>query len=277
MAKFDMETIFRYEKVLKKDPKSKIFAALADAYREVGRVEDAESIATKGIQNHPDYVAGYVALGRILCQKDDFEAALPVLEKSIELAPENLLAYQLLGQAFLELKRPQDALRAHKMALFLNPLSERSRLAVQKLEALTSVDFPEDLFKVSDFKMGKIPSLSESQMPSNDSSRSAQKSHESKNSQTVHSSISKGSLERDLSFIDALIIRNELDKAQKHLMNMKDQWPDSEEIDERWTLVFGEEGPPILPPISRKKESLNRKIKLLNGLLYQVRQARGRL
>ena len=47
------------------------------------------------------------------------------------------------------------------MALFLNPLSERSRLAVQKLEALSSVDFAEDMFNVNQFQMGKIPSIPE--------------------------------------------------------------------------------------------------------------------
>lgn len=66
-----LESIEKYREILRRDPNSQVFAALADAYRELGMLADAEKTARHGVERHPSYVSGLVALGRVWCPKSD--------------------------------------------------------------------------------------------------------------------------------------------------------------------------------------------------------------
>lgn len=266
MKVIDPSTIVKYERTLQKDPKSKVFAALADAYREVGKMELAEEVARRGLQTHPDYVGGYVALGRVLFQTRRFDEAVPVLQKAVQVSPENLLAYQLLGSCFVELKNPKEALKAHKMALFLNPLSERSQQAVRKLEILSAEEFNREFFE--DLQSAEA----EEETPFTYKKVS--------NEKTPKLDPQKISLERELSFIDALILRGEIPKAKEHLQRLQFKGHHGPEIDQRLDLVSSEEDEDDLlghsPKMARKLE-LDHKIKVLKNLLVAVSNKRVKL
>lgn len=282
MKVIDPATILQYEKALQKDPKSQIFAALADAYRELGQLEKAETVARKGIQVHRAYVGGYVALGRILCQKRTFIEAVPVLQKAVEVAPENLLAYQLLGMCFVEMNLPKEALKAHKMALFLNPLSERSRQAVEKLEILTADEYNSDLFDANDFEfrdVARVGKLSREQKQSIDTGPALVKpiARVPKTPAPVPEAPEKSAgavaLERELSFIDALVMRNEIKKAKDQLIRLKFQGHHGPEIEERLELVSMDDDGDELSlrsPNARKKLEIDHKIEKLERLLAAV-------
>ncbi|PWU14551.1 MAG: hypothetical protein C5B49_13060 [Bdellovibrio sp.] len=252
VSSISAKTLEQYEKLLAKEPRSKVFAALADAYREKGRLKDALKTATDGIDRHPDYVGGYLACARVLSEMGQLQDAEKTLKKAIELSPENLLAYQLLGQVYVELKRPHDALKAHKMVLFLNPLAERSRQAVEKLETLTAVDYEDDLFEMRQLKETPLPP---SQKPPEEHS-----------------------LDRHLSYIDALIVRNDLKKAREFLYALSEEFPESAEVRKRWDYFDEEITPPqdeILKPLaSREKKIWERKKILLESILGRIEQHR---
>lgn len=280
MKVIDPSTLAQYEKSLQKDPKSKIFAALADAYREVGQIAKAEEVARKGIQAHPDYVGGYVALGRILCQKKEYEAAVPTLQKAAEIAPENILAYQLLGTCYIELKQPKEALKAHKMALFLNPLSERSRQAVKKLEILSAEDFEKPLFDLPDTSEFQFQKLKDPK-----TAAPAQSNAQGPAAKAGSNPFTSAALERELSFVDALILRNELQLAQNHLSRLQFQGFKDPGIDERLELVnLDESGDPLLNsstdrgpghrPGFQKRLEIDSKINRLKEVLIQIQAAR---
>jgi tetratricopeptide (TPR) repeat protein len=91
-----------YTEILAKDPHSTIFVQLSETYRQMGMLDDALEIASKGIQAHPTYAPGHTVLGRIQGQRGARSEAVAAFEKALELDGENLAA--LKGLAGLRLQ-----------------------------------------------------------------------------------------------------------------------------------------------------------------------------
>ncbi len=203
MTKIDSNTIEEYQKILAMDPNSKVFAVLGEAYRELGIIEQAENILRRGISKHPKYAAGYLVLAKIFVQKKQFEDAIKLLTRAVELSPDNLLGYQLLGETHLQMKNPKEALKAYKMALFLNPTHTRSLQVVKSLEKITADEFEEDLFSM--------------RSPSEELPESLDKNSRNLN-QTKNVDLN---LERGLSLVDALIVRQHNELARERLIELQ--------------------------------------------------------
>ena len=59
MNKMDIgETIQRLEERLRENPKSLLFARLADLYLHQERIDEAIDLCLEGVQHHPSYVTG---------------------------------------------------------------------------------------------------------------------------------------------------------------------------------------------------------------------------
>lgn len=150
------DVIEKYQTILRHNPASQVFAPLADAYLERGLTLQAEELAKTGTERHPLFAAGFLVLGKIYLKTEKFDEAEISLQKCIELAPQNILAHQFLGDVYLAQKNPIEALRSYKMTLFLNPYSAKAKKAVEKLESASALEFEEDTFamaKLSDLKM----------------------------------------------------------------------------------------------------------------------------
>ncbi len=132
--------IIKYESLLAKDPKSVVFAPLADAYRKAGMLDDALRVCTEGLKYHPHHTGGRVVLGRIYFEKGLYEEARLELENALRLSPENIVARKLLGEIYFIQGDQKRALEEFDRVLFLNPgdkeVSERIRL----LKALSGVE-----------------------------------------------------------------------------------------------------------------------------------------
>src|SRR5579872_5181477 len=90
----------RYQLLYEKDPDSKVFAPLAEAYRRMGLLDEAIDLAESGVKVHPHFASGRVALGKCYVQKGKFAQAAEELKAASELSPENLLAHQLLAECY---------------------------------------------------------------------------------------------------------------------------------------------------------------------------------
>lgn len=110
-----------YLERFKEDPTSRIFAPLAEAYRRMGKVEEAIEICKKGLEHHPDFYGGRVALAKCYIDEKDFESAKRELTLVVASAPDNLMAQRLLGDMYLALNDLRAAVHAYKMALLLSP------------------------------------------------------------------------------------------------------------------------------------------------------------
>ena len=127
--------IYHYLKKYQADPRSRVFAPLAEAYRKAGLLEEAIVICRDGIRNHPNFIGGRVALGRALFDKGDYEATVKELAPVVVDAPDNLVAQKILAESCLILGKLAEALVAYKVLLFFMPKDEEIAKLVQELES----------------------------------------------------------------------------------------------------------------------------------------------
>lgn len=214
---FDLNPDFieRYQLLLQKDPRSKLFAPLAEAYRKNGWTDEAYELCKKGTQFHPHFPGGKVVFAKILIERGERDEALEQLKAASDLSPENILAQRLLAQLLLEMRRPKEALRAFKMVLFLNPQDESALKNVKRLESLTADEFDEELFEMKPLAKAVRPlQTTESPQPA------------------TFAQTARG-LERALSLIDAFVVRSDFDRALKFLDESEDQYGPHPELTKR--------------------------------------------
>lgn len=137
--------IKKFEDALARDPGSFCFAPLAELYRRMGLVDDAIVTAQKGVELHPDYVGGHLALGRAFADKGMKVEARQSLERVIRFTPENLLAQKVLSQIYLETGENDLARKAFEVLLEANPNDSECRLNLESLDRMPVVDIPLEL------------------------------------------------------------------------------------------------------------------------------------
>jgi tetratricopeptide (TPR) repeat protein len=254
----------RYQIMLEKDPRSQVFAPLAEAYRKMGLLEEAFRICVRGVQFHPNFAGGRLALAKVLMDRENIPGATTELEKVVELSPDNILAHQMLGELYLKQKNAKAALRSYKMVLFLAPTNERATLAVKKLEALTADEFDEDIFAMKPLK--------EAASLESDLSMLTPLAEGQKDSKKI------GELDRYLSLADAYIVRNDFERASQTLNEAERYYNGSPELIKRMKLITQRsqnERPrkattaaaPPQPRVSREAEVIDRKVEMLRDLL----------
>lgn len=126
--------IKKYEDNLTKDPNSYCFAPLSELYRKLGLLDDAVAVAKKGIEAHPLYIGGFMALGRALYEKGSRDEAKAALEKVVLATPENLLAQRILSQIYQEEGNLTAAERALQLLVTFNPEDTESSIALEVLQ-----------------------------------------------------------------------------------------------------------------------------------------------
>jgi tetratricopeptide (TPR) repeat protein len=126
--------IKKYEDNLTKDPNSYCFAPLSELYRKLGLLDDAVAVAKQGIETHPLYIGGFMALGRALYEKGSRDEAKAALEKVVLATPENLLAQRILSQIYQEEGNLTAAERALQLLVTFNPEDTESTIALEVLQ-----------------------------------------------------------------------------------------------------------------------------------------------
>jgi tetratricopeptide (TPR) repeat protein len=127
--------IYTYLKRYQDDPSSRVFAPLAEAYRKAGLIDEAIEIAREGLQLHPNFIGGRVALARALFEKGSYDEVLAEVTPIVREIPDNLAAQRLLAESCLMLGRITEALGAYKMLLYFAPDDPETARLVQELEA----------------------------------------------------------------------------------------------------------------------------------------------
>lgn len=247
MNSINPDFVEKYQILYQKDPESKIFAPLAEAYRKLGMIKEAHKVAENGVKHHPHFPSGRVALAKILLDKKDLLGAIDHLKKVTEMAPENVLAHTLLAKSYMDLRKPKDALAAYKMLLFINPNHKLAQSAVKRLESLEAEDFDEEIFQYKNLIQ----------------SDEGIKIIEEKGQDLSKPKNAKNYLERVLSLSDAYIVRNEPDKAKKTLLAALEKLGENLEIEKRLNMLEKREEP-------NKTQGLTKKIAFLERLLLRI-------
>lgn len=264
LMKIGAETIEKYQLILSKDPSSRVFAPLAEAYREMGLLKEAATTVTLGVQRHPQFVSGLVTHARIMREVGELEKALQSALKASQLAPENILAHQLLAEIYLSQKRAKEALKAFKMVLFLNPQSQSAQKGVKKLESLTADEYDDELFEMSKLPEVKLDAEIKASL---------------ENSFVHTPNPAQKALERMLSLIDAFIVRNDLEKAHALLRDTELEFGAHPEIERRLKTLQvryndTDEALPLKPMKNRAELVKEKKLAILNSMLRSIEEYR---
>ena len=125
----------KYERILKEDKKSVVFAPLAEIYRKSGEFKKAIKVCKKGLSHNQNYLSGIIVLAHCYYELEDFKTAHVTLEKHVDKNADNILLQKLWGKVNLSLNKTQVALNCFKKLLFLFPSDLELSELVENLEA----------------------------------------------------------------------------------------------------------------------------------------------
>ncbi len=127
--------IRNYFDVLKADPRSRVFAPLAEALIRRGRLQDADQICRLGLEANPDFADGHLAYARVLFFLFRYMEALREVKLTLALDPKNAEAYAIAADVFLARSQHQAAVDACLRALDLDPDNGDARRILDRLSA----------------------------------------------------------------------------------------------------------------------------------------------
>ncbi len=116
-----LDEIEHYQAVLAKDPNSRAFAQLADAYRRQGQLADAIAVCDRGLQRYPSYVGARMVLARALVERGDLARAEAEFRHILDQTPDNIPAHRALGDLLRGQGRAAEALAVYEGLLDLTP------------------------------------------------------------------------------------------------------------------------------------------------------------
>ena len=117
-----------------REPSSRAFLPLAEEYRRLGRLAEAERVCREGLQRYPHYHSARVLLGRALLELDRPEEAGAEFRAVLEVEPQNLLAGRLLAGIYRNQGRWSEALETFRRLQSFYPDDSEVRAQVYQLE-----------------------------------------------------------------------------------------------------------------------------------------------
>lgn len=234
---FSDKTLEEYQLLLLRNPSSRVFAPLAESYRKMGLLQQALEICEKGVKYNPNYPSGLVAYGKILFELQRFEEAAQTFEQAALQQNDNILAHKLQAMSLSKLGQQKEALQAYKKVLFLNPNDNQAKKFITNWEYLEAADYSDKSFQLD-----------------------AQEKDLISESDPIHVS----------HFIDALIVRNELERAQSIVETSLCIWPNDSLLEKQQTLLHEllNDGKNDLKSKERKEKKLKKDI--LEQLLQRI-------
>jgi len=135
MPEHDFSEIAKLSERFSKDPKSRIFVQLADAYRKNGMIDEALEVLKQGLKFHPQYPLAHLIMGRCYFDKRLYAQAKESFETVIKFDPQNIVALRTLVQVTENLKDDAGQIAAYKGLLAVDPTDTGAREKLNVLEA----------------------------------------------------------------------------------------------------------------------------------------------
>ena len=124
----------KYQSDFEKNPRGRVFAPLAEAYRKLGMTDKAMEILSQGIRYNPTYTMGYLGLAFCYFDLKQFNLTYTTLRPLIDSNRDNLRLQKLFADTCLELGKQEEALETLKYLLFINPRDKEVASHVLSLE-----------------------------------------------------------------------------------------------------------------------------------------------
>lgn len=124
----------KYFTMYKKNPRSRVFAPLAESFRKLGMLDDAYKVLKEGLRNHPTYTLGYIVLSHCYYDEGKYELVYNTLRPIINLNADNISLQKIFAQTCINLGHLEEALETFKYLLFMNPKDKFFAEQVKHLE-----------------------------------------------------------------------------------------------------------------------------------------------
>lgn len=151
----------KYFGMYKKNPRSKVFAPLAESFRRLGMLDDAYKILKEGLRHNPQYTLGYIVLANCYYDQEKYELTYNTLRPIIGQNADNISLQKVFALSCLHLGYLDEALETYKYLLFMNPKDRFFAEQVKKLEDDLLVGHK----KLSLDQLVKAPDMAASQIP----------------------------------------------------------------------------------------------------------------
>lgn len=136
MGEKDFSEIARLSERLNKDPKSRIFVQLADAYRKSSMIDEALEILNKGLTFHPNYPLAHLILSKCHFDKRQYEQAKDSFKKTLSYDSHNIVALRMLAQTCEVTKDENGQIEAYQGILSIDPFDAPAKEKLANLESL---------------------------------------------------------------------------------------------------------------------------------------------
>jgi tetratricopeptide (TPR) repeat protein len=124
----EKESVLEYlESRIRDNPKSLLFARLADAYLVQGRIDDGMLLCTEGVKNHPYYGTGYYVLAKAHVMKKEYDRAESALKKVLSHDQQYLAAQKMLADILVKTGWEATAVDHYAAVLEIDPFEEKIR------------------------------------------------------------------------------------------------------------------------------------------------------
>jgi tetratricopeptide (TPR) repeat protein len=144
----ERQIVEQLEKRLQGNPKSLLFARLADLYIADKKLNEAIELCQEGIRYNPGYITGHFILAKAYALKKDYEKAEACLKKVLSFDREYLSAHKVLGDLMLKMGFENKAGQHFREILAIDPLDLKT---LRTLESLGETEnFESDLEPTAD-------------------------------------------------------------------------------------------------------------------------------
>jgi tetratricopeptide (TPR) repeat protein len=116
-----IDEIRHYETRFAREPNAQAYAALAEAYRRAGRLDEAVRLCREGLERFPGYATTRLVLARALRDGDDLAATRVEIERFLASEPDHEPALRLAVESALRLGDPRGALDHARRLGILDP------------------------------------------------------------------------------------------------------------------------------------------------------------
>ncbi|HKJ90155.1 MAG TPA: tetratricopeptide repeat protein [Oceanipulchritudo sp.] len=137
------------------DSSAALSYTVGNLYLQSGEIPEARRYYESAIKAFPNFLRAYKNLGILHIQEGNYEVAVEMLLKTIQLGGQSADVYGLIGYSYLNLGNSVSALRAYEQALFFAPESRDWRMG--KVQALSNLGRYEDAIALIDQLMEAFP------------------------------------------------------------------------------------------------------------------------
>ena len=128
------EEIRQYEVRLRREPSSQAYAALGEAYRRAGRLDEAIAVCREGLDRYPQYSTARLVLAKACRDREDLATARAEVDRFLQAEPDHEPALRLAAECALRLGDPVGALEPLRRLAVLDPYDRAVQGQLRALE-----------------------------------------------------------------------------------------------------------------------------------------------